>query len=196
MALGDGTKCKTFFWGPRMIQHAHWKKYFSKIEVWLLTTLRDPKGYSSEEKNYWLGILTLLLSGLICISSLAPTPVPLYSLQITSLWKKNHSSSMQFPRCTELTTSRLHFPGMFSLRRLCQSFASYFHILFLPRCVWSRPSIPVMRRLMPIINLFILSQFSEQQPSNNSTACSTLYKQLDCKGGGQIFLTTFWSEHK
>ena len=87
MALGDGTKCKTFFWGPRMIQHAHWKKYFSKIEVWLLTTLRDPKGYSSEEKNYWLGILTLLLSGLICISSLAPTPVPLYSLQITSLWK-------------------------------------------------------------------------------------------------------------
>ena len=87
---------------------------------------------------------------------------------------KTHSNSMQFPRCTELTTSRLHFPGTFSLRLLCQSFASYFHILFLPRCVWSRPSIPVMRRLMPIINLFILSQFSEQQPSNNSTACSRL----------------------
>ena len=29
MASGDGTKCKTCFWGPRMILHAHWKNTFS-----------------------------------------------------------------------------------------------------------------------------------------------------------------------
>ena len=42
MASGDRTKCKTCFGGPRMILHAHWKKNFSKIEVWLFATLRDP----------------------------------------------------------------------------------------------------------------------------------------------------------
>ena len=30
MALGDGTKCKTCFGGPRMILHAHWKNTFPK----------------------------------------------------------------------------------------------------------------------------------------------------------------------
>ena len=30
MALGDGTKCKTSFEGPRMILHAHWKNTFPK----------------------------------------------------------------------------------------------------------------------------------------------------------------------
>ena len=30
------------FGGPRMILHANWKKYFSKIEVWHFTTIRDP----------------------------------------------------------------------------------------------------------------------------------------------------------
>ena len=42
MASGYGTKWKTCFGGPRIILHAHWKKYFSKIEVWLFNTLRDP----------------------------------------------------------------------------------------------------------------------------------------------------------
>ncbi len=39
MALRDGTKCKTCFGCPRMIL-----QYFSKIEVWLFTTLRYPFG--------------------------------------------------------------------------------------------------------------------------------------------------------
>ena len=30
MALGDGTKCKICFGGPRMILHAHWKNAFPK----------------------------------------------------------------------------------------------------------------------------------------------------------------------
>ena len=42
VALVDRTKCKTGIGGPRMILHAHWKKCFSKIEVWLFSTLRDP----------------------------------------------------------------------------------------------------------------------------------------------------------
>ena len=35
------TMCKTCFGGPRMILYTNWKKYFSKIEVWHFTTIRD-----------------------------------------------------------------------------------------------------------------------------------------------------------
>ena len=34
MIKAHKTKCKTCFGGPRMILHAHWKKYFSKKAVW------------------------------------------------------------------------------------------------------------------------------------------------------------------
>ena len=120
--------------------------------------------YSSEEKNDWLGIVTCSSQDLF--ASALSAQHQLHSTRSKSLLceKQNPLPLNAIPK--------MH--GAFSLRLLCQSFASYFHILFLPRCVWSRPSIPVMRRLMPIINLFILSQFSEQQPSNNSTACSRL----------------------
>ena len=36
------TKCKTCFRGPRMVLHAHFKKYIITLEVWFLKYPRRP----------------------------------------------------------------------------------------------------------------------------------------------------------